>query len=408
MKPKKKNVITGALAVSLAAAMLIGGGSFAYLRSDSKLVTNNFDPNKVTVELNETTGSKYSIVPGTVQSKDPKVTVNNTVDSYVFVKVTDTTDGLVIYAIANGWNKLDGYDNVYWREVGKDDEVKTFSVLNGDKVEYSADLKNGDMLDESGKLKEGLALSFEAKAVQTTGFSSPQAAYTEKTGTAVSDTESLAAAIKKGDSVMLSTDITLNSAEATTYDLAENAAIDLNGKTLTIPTMAIFQGKNTLIENGNISNGDSSVPYGLFIGGAGEETSMTVKNVALDSGIYVNDANATLDNVTVDDSKQNSYAVYVINGSVTINSGTYTGGTSSITGNRVSAVVVGPYSNVVINGGTFVGGVKASQTAAEAKLTVYGGKFDENVTRYIGEGCTVEETVEGDTTWYTVVNNAKG
>ena len=41
--------------------------------------------------------------------KDPKkATVDNTVDSYVYVEITDATEGLVSYAIADGWTKLDG------------------------------------------------------------------------------------------------------------------------------------------------------------------------------------------------------------------------------------------------------------------------------------------------------------
>ena len=76
MKSKKK-MTTTALAVALAVLLLIGGGTFAYLQSTSKDVKNNFSANQVTVNLNETTGSDYNIVPGTSQKKDPKVTVNN-------------------------------------------------------------------------------------------------------------------------------------------------------------------------------------------------------------------------------------------------------------------------------------------------------------------------------------------
>ena len=37
------------------------------------------------------------------REKDPKVTVDATVDSYVYVEVTDATKGLVSYVIADGW-----------------------------------------------------------------------------------------------------------------------------------------------------------------------------------------------------------------------------------------------------------------------------------------------------------------
>ena len=87
MKLNKKNVIVGGVAVSLAAVMLVGGGTFAYLKGETDPITNSFRTNQVQVSLEETTGNEYNIIPGTTQRKDPKVTVNNTVDAYVFVEV---------------------------------------------------------------------------------------------------------------------------------------------------------------------------------------------------------------------------------------------------------------------------------------------------------------------------------
>lgn len=68
-------------------------------------------------------------------------------DSYVYVEITDATEGLVSYAIADGWTKLDGYDNIYYREVAANAETKTFSVLAGDSVTYDAALGNSDMME---------------------------------------------------------------------------------------------------------------------------------------------------------------------------------------------------------------------------------------------------------------------
>lgn len=72
MSTKKRKMTTTALAVVLAVLLLIGGGTFAYLQSTSKDVKNNFSANKVTVDLSETTGNDYNIVPGTTEKKDPK------------------------------------------------------------------------------------------------------------------------------------------------------------------------------------------------------------------------------------------------------------------------------------------------------------------------------------------------
>ena len=102
MKINKKNVLTTSLAATLAAAMIIGGGTIAYLQDDTEKVVNEFDTNKVLVKLSETgtndngINDSYEIIPGTSAAKDPKVTVDNTLDSYVYVRVTDTTENLVI------------------------------------------------------------------------------------------------------------------------------------------------------------------------------------------------------------------------------------------------------------------------------------------------------------------------
>ena len=167
---KKTKFLTTGLAVALAAATLVGGGTFAYLQSSTGDVVNQFDANKVMVSLAETTGSEYHIIPGTSQEKDPAVTVDNTVDAYVYVEVNDATDGLVTYSIADGWTLLDGYDNVYYREVAADAADKAFDVLKDNIVSYSADLENSDMLDGEGNLKDGMELTFQAYAIQKDGF----------------------------------------------------------------------------------------------------------------------------------------------------------------------------------------------------------------------------------------------
>ena len=87
MKSSKKKVITTGLAITLAATLLIGGGTFAYLQGTTNDVVNNFHTNKVLVDLEETTGNDYEIIPGTTQEKDPKVTVNATAVSYTHLDV---------------------------------------------------------------------------------------------------------------------------------------------------------------------------------------------------------------------------------------------------------------------------------------------------------------------------------
>ena len=170
MKVSKKNIAITGVAVSLAAVMLVGGGTFAYLKGETDPITNSFRTNQVQVSLEETTGNEYNIIPGTTQRKDPKVTVNNTVDAYVFVEITDETDNLVDYAIADGWMPLNGVPNVYYRFVSAAQDVKEFSVLANDEVRYSKALENHDMTDGSGSLKRDINLTFNAVAIQAEPF----------------------------------------------------------------------------------------------------------------------------------------------------------------------------------------------------------------------------------------------
>lgn len=177
-KSKKRKALTTALAVILAIALVFGGSTFAYLQASSDDVVNEFKTNQVTVDLKETTGNEYNIIPGTSQEKDPTVTVSTTVPAYVYVEVTDTTDNLVEYAIAAGWMQLDGYDNVYYREA---DANAAFPVLENNRVSYSSFLTNSDMLiqneDGTYSLKDGITLSFNASAIQKEPFDDAVEAY---------------------------------------------------------------------------------------------------------------------------------------------------------------------------------------------------------------------------------------
>lgn len=230
MKVSKKNIAITGVAVSLAAVMLVGGGTFAYLKGETDPITNSFRTNQVQVSLEETTGNEYNIIPGTTQRKDPKVTVSNTVDAYVFVEVADATEGLVGYAIADGWIPLDGVPNVYYRFVSAAQDVKEFSVLKNDEVRYSKALENDDMTDGSGSLKRDINLSFNAVAIQAEPFADAKEAYNAKDAVITSDTDVIEAAIMDRMPVVLSADANVDSAA---LDRA-GADIDLNGQELKI------------------------------------------------------------------------------------------------------------------------------------------------------------------------------
>ena len=277
MKSKKK-MTTTALAVALAVLLLIGGGTFAYLQSTTGDVKNNFKTNKVMVELSETGDGQYDIIPGTEQSKDPKVTVNNTVGAYVYVEVTDTTQGLVEYSIADGWTPLDGFEGVYYREVAKSTDPQVFSVLKDDKVSYSTALENSDMLNTDGSLKAGVELTFKAHAIQKAGFDSAVAAY-KQIPTEAATTEEITKAIANGKAVKLADDATNVSVPIENLT-DKNVSIDLNGKTLTITgrNTEIGNGESLTLENGTVDwNVNDRVAIAMNTG-----SDVTLKNITTD------------------------------------------------------------------------------------------------------------------------------
>ena len=282
-RSKKAKVLTSVAAVALAASMIIGGGTYAYLQGVSDDVVNTFNANQVTVELEETKGPNYDIIPGTSQEKDPKVTVNNTVDAYVFVEVTDNTDGLVEYAIEDGWTALgDAYPGVYYREVAANAQENEFYVLKDNTVSYDAALTNEDML-ENGELKDGLELTFKAYAIQAEPFANAVEAWNGKDSVSAKDAASVVDAIKNNKPVIIEDDITIT--EDLGVVMADNgvtdANINLNGHSVTLEAQQhIEHGRNITIENGSIyHNADSAATANAFFVNTG--ASATLEKVDL-------------------------------------------------------------------------------------------------------------------------------
>lgn len=297
MKVNKKNIAITGVAVSLAAVMLIGGGTFAYLKGETDPVTNNFRTNQVLVNLEETTGNDYNIIPGTTQKKDPKVTVNNTVDAYVFVEITDETDNLVDYAIADGWIPLDGVPNVYYRFVSAIQDIKEFSVLKNDEVKYSKALENNDMIDNSGYLKTGINLTFNAVAIQAEPFADAKDAYKAKDAVITSDTDVIEAAIQDGMPIVLSANAEVDSA---VLDRA-GADIDLNGQELKIggtTPITLYDNESISLKDGTlVLENKTSTHAGISIHEGGSLELNNVKMTANDVGMVVDTStnNATVD-----------------------------------------------------------------------------------------------------------------
>lgn len=167
-----------AVLIFLAAVLVIGcaiGGTVAWLTAQSDPVANVFTYGDINVELTETTGNEYKILPGNDISKDPKVTVKaGSEASWLFVKIDEEnwpafleTDGTrkVKYNLSDGWIALDGETGVFYREVSAVSADTDFTVLADNKITVSGNLTKEEI---NGLSADAAApkLTFTAYAVQ--------------------------------------------------------------------------------------------------------------------------------------------------------------------------------------------------------------------------------------------------
>lgn len=171
----RRSVSSKTFVVMLALVLALGcavGGTIAWLTAQTPEVKNTFTYGNINIELTETTGTEYKIIPGTDIPKDPKVTVKaNSEDCWLFVKVVE--DGTfvankVTYSVDTGtdkWQPLAGHDGVYYREVSSSTVAQEFYILAGNKVTVSDTLTKDDIKD----ITTDPTLSFTAYAIQKEG-----------------------------------------------------------------------------------------------------------------------------------------------------------------------------------------------------------------------------------------------
>lgn len=157
---KKTMALAAVLAVILCATI---GGTIAYLMDQTDPVVNTFTYGNVNIKLEEsdpnidgdndpaTMPHTYYGLPGETITKDPKVIVTKkSVDCWLFVKLekSDNFDDFMTYEMAEGWTKLDGYDNVYYREVIESDNDQEYQIIKGDEI-YVKTSVTKEMIDIS-------------------------------------------------------------------------------------------------------------------------------------------------------------------------------------------------------------------------------------------------------------------
>ncbi len=173
----KKKTLISIIAVALVICVSIGG-VLAYLKATTDPITNTFTVGNIGLDLTETTGDTYKMVPGQPITKDPKVTVAaNSEASYVFVKVTESTNAkfsdYMTYEMADDWTALAGNDGVYYREVAATTDATDFAVIKDNTVTVKGTVTK-EMMDELTE-ETYPTLTFKAAAVQKAGLTLTQA-----------------------------------------------------------------------------------------------------------------------------------------------------------------------------------------------------------------------------------------
>ena len=170
-----KSTVKKSLIVVLATLLLCGcvvGGTFAWLMDQTAPIQNTFTIGNVDIDLTEST-SDYKMVPGATIAKDPTVTVEAGSEAcWVFIKVEKSAvlDQYITYALADGWNALDGANGVYYRAQAAVTADTDISVLKNDQVTVKSDVTKPDMeaLQAEGAVQP--TLTFTAYAIQQSGF----------------------------------------------------------------------------------------------------------------------------------------------------------------------------------------------------------------------------------------------
>lgn len=178
----RRSVSSKAFAAVLALALVLGcalGGTVAWLVAKSDPVVNTFTYGDININLEETTGSSYKIIPGVDIAKDPKVTVEADSEAcWLFVKVDEVGTFVadkVTYSVADGWTALTGQPGVYYREVGAVTADTDFYVLKDNVVKVSDTLTKEDIKD----IPTGPTLTFTAYAVQKDGIADAATAWSK-------------------------------------------------------------------------------------------------------------------------------------------------------------------------------------------------------------------------------------
>ena len=189
---KRRSVSSKLFVMMLALVLVFGcavGGTIAWLTAKTDPVVNTFTYGDINIELTESTGSDYKIIPGVEIEKDPKVTVKKDSEAcWLFVKVEPAgtfVANKVEYSVRTGtgdWTKLEGVDNVYYRDISAE-QAKTgvsYYVLTGNETYPNGVVTVKDTLSKEDIKNIGNAtLTFTAYAIQKDGIADVATAWSK-------------------------------------------------------------------------------------------------------------------------------------------------------------------------------------------------------------------------------------
>ena len=283
----KSKKFTSATAAVLAAAVVIGGGTWLNLDGRAESATG------IDVDLKEVRGAElnytYDIIPGTTQTKDPVITLKNDSKAYLFVEVTDNTQGVVTYDLtSNGWSEITAQiseskrpangTKVYARKVDENSSGQEFHIISDDKVSYDTGITVEQLSSVSGA-----SLSFKAKAIEAAPFSDAVEAY-ERFDVPEQTVSSITRKTTSGANIGLNNTLADSAPLSGLTDEQKNdfvLTVELGGNLTSEDTTDVNIGNvyNNVVLNGNgktISfEGDHDINYGK------SSQNLTLKNVKL-------------------------------------------------------------------------------------------------------------------------------
>ena len=165
------------VSMMLVVAMASVGVTVAWLTDTTPTITNTFTSSDINIELTETTGNSYKMVPGATITKDPVATVKaNSEACWLFVKLEKSANfgDFMDYEIAEGWTALSGVTGVYYRAVSASASDQSYGVLKDNTVTVKNTVTKANMNALTSETYPTLKVT--AYAVQQEGFAADKIA----------------------------------------------------------------------------------------------------------------------------------------------------------------------------------------------------------------------------------------